>query len=560
MKNSLFVLFSWVLFSIPILVFGHGSNYLEFNPDYFKTKSLNVSTAGTIYEILLPSNEFFGGADFWFDNAGSSGLATFELHDNNNNLIATRSVTVPHINPVAGGQRVHVDWNFQVPVIGSNKYKIKISSSLPQLQIYYSDRVKFLGHNEPHISDYLNGVAEINGEEKEFSFKYALYEVNESSAPIISNVSWTVIPQDQMRMDFNSNEPIDFKIEYGQSGQGYGQTVDFSGQYQFCSQGVSACSSTISVSPDIIYQYILTVKDSWGNQSQTTGTFTSGQSQSPSLTPTPADPPPEVSNLRAVNTTANSVEIAWTTNEVANSYLVISFSSDYITIAAASDPTFELEHLLASEPVLGAGITYLATIRTIDLGGSETKASLSFTTLAASPTPTPTPTPTPSPTGSVPPVPSPLTSQPPQPSIGTSPSASSTPQPSIIVSSSPSGDGTNTGSVQWGAPAKGEPNKGYRIDVFDKSGKLVQTVFAPKDSHNAEIPGLPKGNYNVIVYADNNGVFEKVAKPVSLNTDASFAKRLLALWPYLIIAVALLGVFAWLHFRKSSQTVKQVVS
>src|SRR3990167_2908930 len=193
-----------IAFILPIFAHAHGNNYFEFNPDPFRTKSLNVSSGGTIYEVFLPSNEFLGGFDIWLDNSGSSGLASFELWQSGN-LIATKSLTVPHIDPIAGGQKVHVDWGSLIPIVSNSKYKIKISSTMSELQIYYTSRVKFLGHNEPHISDYLNGAAEIDGEEKEFSFKFALYETSEASVPIISNVGWALISEGEMKVSFNAN-------------------------------------------------------------------------------------------------------------------------------------------------------------------------------------------------------------------------------------------------------------------------------------------------------------------------------------------------------------------
>jgi len=548
-----------VLFSIaPLFVSAHGNKYLEFNPDYFRTKSLNVSSAGNIYEILLPVNEFLGGMDFWFDNAGNSGNASFELRDQSNNPISTKSVIIPHIDPTSGGQRVHVDFNSQISVIGGNLYKVKISSSLPQLQIYYADRVKFLPHNEPHMSDYVNGAAEVNGEEQQFSFKFSLYETNESSSPIISNVAWTVISETQMRLDFNVNEPADYKIEYGLSSQGYNQSTSFNNDYEFCITGVAVCSLIIPTSPNASYQYLLTVKDLWGNQSQVTGSFTSGEAQTSTPTPPPIDNPPVISNLRIVDVANDSVSVAWTTNEVTNSYLLIRFSG-FISIAAVSDSTFELEHYLEIESGLSGSTPYSAEVTSVDLVNNQTRASISFATLGLTPSPSPSPTAPPPPSP-----PSPTSSLTPSASSGPSPTASATPSssPQPSVSTFPSGSGdSSTAQITWSPPSDGEPSDGYRVDVFDKDGNLIKTVYVPAGSYQAEVDNLAEGEYTTIIYENDKGVFKKVVQPKTFKAgDESFVQRLLALWPYLILVVILIGASIWWFKKRSSKIVQPVVS
>ncbi len=553
--------YTWLVvavFIFPILASAHGNNYFEFNPDPFRTKSFNVSSAGVIYEVFLPSNEFLGGFDIWLDNSGSSGLTSFELW-RNGNLITTKSISIPHIDPIAGGQKVHVDWSSLVSIVGNSQYKIKISSSMPELQIYYASRIKFLGHNETHISDYLNGAAEIDGEEKEFSFKFALYETSEVSVPVISNISWAIISEGEMKVSFNANEPVDYRIEYGPSGQGYNQNSNFSGNYSFCNESVSACNITVSVVPNTTYQYTLTVKDFWGNQGQATGTFTSGQTQSPLPTPTPTEVPFVISNFRVVSKTDKSLEVAWTTNEVANSNLLVSFSSDLITITAVSDPTFELEHLLETDSVLSPGTTYTARVTSADLNNNRSSASLSFTTLSAQ---TMMPSPSPIPSTSSGPSPTPWPSSSPAGTTNPQISSQTSPTPlatNIVTSSSSSGGDTNIGTVRWNSPVTGEPSNGYRVDVFDEEGKLVTTILVSDKSHGIEVPDLADGEYTVIVYANNDGVFKKIDKPTELKAgESSFIERLISFWPYLLIVVALIGVLIWK--RQASQKIPQVVS
>ena len=554
LKVFLFV-FSTFLFS-PLFVFAHGEDYLEFNPD--ASVPLKVVEAAIPSQVFYVQNDFLGGFDLWLANSGSSGVTTFELLNEQGSVLATRTVTVPTISETDNGTKFHVDLSSQVAVFANKKYSVKVTSAMPQLKLYYSERIQLVQHNAPFVSEYITGVGKLGPEEQTFSFKYALYETTESSVPLVSNVSWTVISENQMRADFNANEPVDFRIEYGLSGQ----STNWTGEYQFCVEGVMTCSLFINVIPDTTYQYVLSVKDSWGNQSQSTGTFQSGQSQSPSSTPSPTssgppvstsspqaatsptaapssttsptsssaslpadNTPPVISNLRIVSLTDTSVEIAWTTNEVTNSHLLIS-TPFFITITDASDSTMELEHLLKINSGLGANVSYVATVASIDQGSNEVQGNISFTTL--------------------PPM-TPSTSSPPSPG---SPNQSS--QSNQVTTSSY----TPGGLVQWNqSSGGGAASDGYRVDIFDQEGNLVKTVNVSASSYNTGSLGLENGDYTVIVYANKDGVFEKIDKPITLEVK-SFWQGLLGFWPYFLIVLVLLGYIYWKSFKKKiSQSV-----
>lgn len=550
----MFLLLLTTCYLLPAsFVYAHGDKYLEFDPD--NSAPLKVSGVETPSQVFFAQNDFLGGFDIWVANPGSGGTATFALLNEQGQVISSRIVSISSIAETTNGTKLHVDFSSQLAVLSGGKYSIRVTSSMPELRLYYSNRVKLISHNAPFVSEYVTGVGKLGSEEQAFSFKYALYETAESSAPIISNITWMVISTDEMRVDFNANESIDYRIEYGVDGQGYTQSTNFLGDYQFCVSGISSCSINIPVLPNTTYQYRLTVKDSWGNQSEATGTFVSGEAQTPtpsptdgstptpSVTPSPTLAPdltsPVISNLRIAELTNNSVGVAWTTNESASSHLLIS-SPQYITIAAASDPVFELEHFLQIENSLSPGAPYIATVTAFDNNNNQSKATISFSTLSSGPTPTPTPS-------------SSVTPPPQQPGATSSPQSS----PGITTS--------GAGSVQWSAPSSGEPADGYRVDVFDKDGNFIRTINVPAGSHSAEVADLDKGEYSVIVYSNNDGVYKKVDKPTPLrvSTDDTFLKRLVALWPYLLVVAGLIVIFILWEMKKmhkASQIPPQAVS
>jgi len=528
----------------PLVSFGHGSPFFEFNPD--NSSFLYPVSVDSPSEIFMPQNDFLGGLDLWLDNSGSSGTATFELRNQAGTLVASKTATIPTISPIAGGQRFHIDFN-QIAVTNNSNYTLRIITGMPNLRIHYSSRIQFIGHNAPYSSQYINGVANIDSEEREFSFKFALYETFETVPPVLSNISTTPVSTNQTRLDFNSTEPVDYSMAYGLAGQGYNQNINFSGAYQYCGPGIDFCSIAMSTIPDQTYNYILTVRDIWGNQVQAAGSFDSGevspaQTVSPTPTPIPSGTPDSsplvISDFFINEATDRSVEVSWHTDRAANSYLLISFSSDFITVTAVSDNTFELEHLLKTGDVLDPNKTYFARVTSYDAFGSVASQTIAFTTLKVpSLTPTPLLTPTP------PPPPSPIPPSPIPPPDG-SPTPAPTPLPENNVLYIQSGNGFYT--VQWSTSSGGEPEEGYRVDIFDNNKNLIKQITLPRGVSEATITGIPDGEYYAVVYADEGRVMEKVGPPTSLKIgDEDFTGRLLALWPYLTVVIAALILFVF---------------
>ncbi|HTP56843.1 MAG TPA: hypothetical protein VMJ72_01005, partial [Candidatus Paceibacterota bacterium] len=173
---------------------------------------------------------------------------------------------------------------------------------------------------------------------------------------------------------------------------------------------------------------------------------------------------------------------------------------------------------------------YRVKVTTSDASGNVASASIDVLTIRPTPPPA-----SPSP-------------QPPQSPAPTP--ASPTPVPTISVGPNiPAGT-----EVQWNPPAAASPSGGYRVDVIGSDGRLVRTVHTT--ATNANVGDVPAGS-RIIVYADNNGVYQKVAAPASIVTHPrSTAEQLLTWAPYLLGALVVLigAAIAVLKLRKPKNT------
>jgi hypothetical protein len=553
--------------------------YFEFAPKISDPLDID-DQSGDVFEVFFPQNDHLSGIDIWVDNTGVGGQVSFGLRrDGNDSLLTAATVNIlENVSPSFEGSRIHIDFPAQVFVNSDEKYTVKILSEIPDFRVYKSNRrLILLGHNAPYTSEYINGVARINDSEQDFSFKFALYENNESLPPVITNVKTEIISLDAVQLSFNANEPVDFKVQYGPMNGSNPSEISFSGEYSLCSQGATPCLASFSVLPDTTYNYTLTARDDWGNETLVSGSFESLESPTGSLPPVENEetlPPlatsdttsPTISNLRTIWIKTDSVKIAWTTNEVANASLRVTEdeAGNLGAVTFVSDPIFELEHVLTSPAFLSSATTYYAHIRSVDLSGNISESSIQFITLSdgsgsegsggdeeesgeSNETSS-----TEILTGEEEEVPAPSGGILPPPTIEFS--AQETTTEEGIVS------GKGAISFQWQIPSEGPPEDGYRIDVFDESGQLVKQVFVKDGSENqAKIRGLGPGKYTIIIYSNRGGVFEKIAEPTQIVVlPKTLLERIFQFWYIYILIISALVLGPWYLVKRERVRLSKV--
>ncbi|MBI5079656.1 prepilin-type N-terminal cleavage/methylation domain-containing protein [Candidatus Wolfebacteria bacterium] len=492
--------------------------FFEFAPDI--ADSLTVSVVETPYQVFTPYDDYISGFDFWMENTGASGSVSFILLDQNNNSLALKSVTVSNTGAVWGGKKFHIQLSQPIKVESFNKYKIKISGSLPKLKLYYAALVQLLEHNADYSLDKNISPAILGSTEQDFAFKFALYEDSDVSAPLILNVTSTVISQDRAKIFFNTNEPVDYKVD----------NTSFYGNYFKCQ--INICDLEFSISPNAAYNYRLTVKDVWGNESYYDGSVGSSDSSvatstatSTGQTSTSTPPetvvkditPPIISDIQIISLESKKIKIGWKTDEAANSSLLVGLDiGGGQVITSIGDSTYELEHVLETDSVLSPEIKYYASITSIDSSGNSAVSTINFTT--------------------------PKTS-----SVNNLLPENNESQNLNIVALANNGEESSI-NIGWQASSV-EPANGYRIDIFNGNKKLVKQVFVNSGIYRAIADGLPAGDYYAIVYKNNNGVFEKIAKPTDFNVaQTPLVKKSFFFWYLLvffaaIISTAIVSVF-----------------
>lgn len=495
--------------------------YYEFNPDYAQSL-LVASTPGTIEELFIPINEHLAGVDLWLSTGGQEGALTVALL-RNSTQVATRTISLPAIEDSESGTRVHIGFPSQVGVSSPATYTLRIASALPSLRLYWGEQNTLVAHNGNSDPSFAGGRARIGGEDRDFSFKFALYETTESAPPVLTSVSVQQVTTGQATILFYANEPVDASVTYSDI------VTSYTGQYTSCVTGIAPCSVLLPVHPGASYNYTMTVKDVWGNTSTHSGEFVAlGTDVTPTPvptsaatpTPTPLDSPtptpdvtkPVITNARVAISAPTSLGFAWTTSKASNSTVVVQLTPVLITVGGNSDATLELEHF-----VTVGGLTpdtyYAVRITSADTWGNVASTSLTVLTPKQAPAPEQTPS-------------APLPIQ-----------GSATPTPATIAPITASAESGAT-QVSWTAPATTVPEE-YRIDVFDAQQRLVKSITVPKDTVSTRVEGLDEGDHRVVVYAQHDGIYEKVSTPATTRVQRVSLLERIVLYAPMGIAITL---------------------
>jgi len=518
--------------------------YLEFT-SRFSSEYIEVAEVNLPSQQFIPFNDTISGVDLWVDNNGGAGYATVELRRlNDNALLASKTVSIPAIPDIWGGEKFHVAFNSPVQVTSNGVYKINVLSSMPSLHLYYSDIVDIQQHNSSYLSDASVLQAYLGSVEQGFAFKFALYESDDNLQPVLSNVTANPISSSETLISFNSNEPVDYRVLLAPNGVTPADGTAFRGFYSRCNKEIGDCTAIVGTEPDTGYDYKLIVRDEWGNEGESTGSFTSLDEASEGGGDT-AEEDEAVISITSANISSlssKSATIFWNTNVLANSSMVISILDDdgIRAVTSVGSGSYTIEHLLTTGPVLQPERKYFAEIISFDSAGNSDRHNIEFTTPMV-------PTDDTSATSTE--------SEPSGTATTTEPSeyASQSELTGVTVDVSVSGDGSSA-SIRWDTPEGGAPLDGYRIDIFDSENNLRLSILT--DTEDVVVSGLEPGDYHAVVYANNGGVFDRLGDPIpfsipGLTKTISYRTRVYSI---IIISIILLALsLAFMDVRRKSR-------
>ncbi|PIR88165.1 MAG: hypothetical protein COU10_00620 [Candidatus Harrisonbacteria bacterium CG10_big_fil_rev_8_21_14_0_10_45_28] len=453
-KKIFLAFFSLALIAIASPALADNEIFFEFAPDAWLSERLGIQNQSPSQIFQLNTDVLLTGFDFWLDNPSASGQITFTLFNAQGQTIAVKTIGLQTMLPTPGGYKTHIDLIDPVQLLSDQTYTIKITTTLTSIGIYHANRLNLLEHNQPYQSEYAQGIAKLDQEIQNFTFKMALYR------PAQAGGSSTTTEE-----------------EDGEEEEGPAPTIS-------------------------------------------------------------------ITNARIVSLTDTTALLAWTTNIAADSRVTLrtQLSPLYI-INSFTDSTLELEHAILITGLSQKTNYFADTFSSLGQSMVLTTYTLGFQTLPATTPPPPDDSVTPPPVESVDPPAVDSTTPPVNPNNPAS-------LPDLSISSS----GISQTNISWAPPATGAPSNGYRIDIFDYNYNLERQIFVPSSITNKEVPRLYSGVHHVVIYADDEGVYTKVATPTSFTIKTSQGSNFWKAIAIIILWIIGIGGYLFWKFKKEQTT------
>lgn len=238
-----------------------------------------------LVQPFIPFNDFLSGFDLFLNNP-EGGEFNLYILDKYNNLLWQKKAVLPSINGGWYGEPYFFSLGDNYGIRSGEEYRLVIENfSLPKLEIFMKNLLEILQGTESglYFPETLKPL-KINNQTSDYTLKLSLYENKEYLPPIISNFKIEMVSPRSVKIIFNSNEPIIYKLDYRKDSENSTSTYSIN-YFENCPYSIRNCEIGLNVLPDSHYIFILTASDYWNNTTTLKGEFDTPQEVSPS-TPT----------------------------------------------------------------------------------------------------------------------------------------------------------------------------------------------------------------------------------------------------------------------------------
>ena len=383
MKNLYILL---IFFLIPYFAHADEFSYFTFSP--FTDKYLDLSLVESITQIFYPFDDNINAFRIWIRNENEPSQIKVSLLQDNN-LIKSKIFNISALDQSYLGNEFKLDFGENISIRSGEEYKLKIEHIKGKgLKIFYTSLIQLLQHSEEYsLAENFVGPLYINDSPSSYAINFSLSEKEEDSLPQFKDVKVEVLSPYKAIINFQTNEPVKYKLIYWVSNEENVNVVDFIEYLESCYKP-NKCKFEISTKPNSLYIFQIGIKDYWGNLNAYQGTFITPYDPNlsmPTSSPTTSviqiedKEPPIITSFNIIELTTTTITIKFTTNEYTLGTFSIYTYTNKLVLAKLS-PIFDILHIISSKPVLVPNYKYYAVLKVEDRNNNYTTLRFEFTT------------------------------------------------------------------------------------------------------------------------------------------------------------------------------------